>query len=109
MRILYCNKYDYPFSGTEAYLFELMAQMDGRGHETALFSMDHGSPLAFKGHAYRIPKLDFKDPNAGPFTKVKMAAHALYSPVARKAMRDCIADFSPDVAHVRSIYHHLSP
>ena len=24
-------------------------------------------------------------------------------------MRDCIADFSPDVAHVRGIYHHLSP
>ena len=42
MRILYCNKYDYPFSGTEAYLFDLIQRMDERGHETALFSMDHG-------------------------------------------------------------------
>src|SRR5271157_2312622 len=42
MRILYCNKYDYPFSGTEAYLFDLIHQMDARGQETALFSMDHG-------------------------------------------------------------------
>ncbi len=24
-------------------------------------------------------------------------------------MRDCIADFSPDLAHIRGIYHHLSP
>jgi hypothetical protein len=32
MRILYCNKYDYPFSGTEAYLFDLIHRMDGRGH-----------------------------------------------------------------------------
>ncbi len=109
MRVLFCNKYDFPFSGTEAYLFELMEQMEQRGHETALFSMEHGSPLTFKGRAYRIPKIDFKDPNAGPFAKVRMAAHALYSPSARRAMRECIADFAPDVAHVRSIYHHLSP
>jgi len=109
MRILYCNKYDYPFSGTEAYLFDLIHQMDRRGQETALFSMDHGRTPAFAGRSYRIPHLDFKDPNAGLLKKVKMAAHALYSPSARRAMRSCLADFSPDLAHVRGIYHHLSP
>ena len=109
MRILYCNKYDYPFSGTEAYLFDLIHQMDERGHETALFSMDHGRTPAFTGRSYRIPYLDFKDPNASLLKKVKMAAHALYSPSARRAMRSCLADFSPDLAHVRGIYHHLSP
>src|SRR5579863_8827575 len=39
MRILYCNKYSYRFSGTEAYLFDLMGMMRERGHEAALFSM----------------------------------------------------------------------
>jgi glycosyltransferase involved in cell wall biosynthesis len=109
MRILYCNKFDYPFSGTEAYLFDLIHQMDKRGQETALFSMDHGRTPAFAGRSYRIPHIDFKDPNAGFLKKVKMAAHALYSPSARRAMRKCLADFSPDLAHVRGIYHHLSP
>jgi glycosyltransferase involved in cell wall biosynthesis len=125
MRILYCNKYDYPFSGTEAYLFELIHRMDQRGHETALFSMDsdngndnanddgndndHRQTSAFAGRCYRIPHIDFKDPNASFLRKIKMAAHALYSPSARRAMRSCLADFSPDLAHVRSIYHHLSP
>ncbi|MGA8539381.1 MAG: glycosyltransferase family 4 protein, partial [Terriglobales bacterium] len=109
MRILYCNKYDYPFSGTEAYLFELIQRMDERGQETALFSMDHGHESAFAGRCYRIPHVDFKDPNAGFLKKVRMAAHALYSPSARRAMRGCVADFSPNVAHVRGIYHHLSP
>jgi glycosyltransferase involved in cell wall biosynthesis len=109
MRILYCNKYDYPFSGTERYLFDLIHQMDERGHETALFSMDHGRTPAFTGRSYRIPYLDFKDPNATFLKKVKMAAYALYSPAARRAMRACLADFSPDLAHVRGIYHHLSP
>jgi glycosyltransferase involved in cell wall biosynthesis len=109
MRILYCNKYDYPFSGTEAYLFDLIHRMDERGQETALFSMDHGRTPAFTGRGYRIPRIDFKDPNAGFLKKVKMAAHALYSLSARRAMRSCLADFSPDLAHVRGIYHHLSP
>ena len=109
VRILYCNKYDYPFSGTEAYLFDLIQRMDERGQETALFSMDHGRIPAFTGRSYRIPQLDFKDPHAGFLKRVKMAAHALYSPSARRAMRRCLADFSPDLAHVRGIYHHLSP
>jgi glycosyltransferase involved in cell wall biosynthesis len=109
MRILYCNKYDYPFSGTETYLFDLIRRMDQRGQETALFSMDHGRTPAFTGRSYRIPHLDFKDPNAGFLKKVKMAAHAIYSPSARRAMRSCLADFSPDLAHIRGIYHHLSP
>jgi len=109
MRILYCNKYDYPFSGTEAYLFDLIHKMNERGQETALFSMDHGRAPAFAGRSYRIPYIDFKDPNASFLKKVKMAAHAIYSPSARRAMRKCISDFSPDLAHIRGIYHHLSP
>ncbi len=109
MRILYCNKYDYPFSGTEAYLFDLMHRMEKRGQEIALFSMDHGHEGAFAGRSYRIPKVDFKNPNASLLKKIRMAAHALYSPSAQRAMRKCLADFSPDIAHVRGIYHHLSP
>ena len=109
MRILYCNKYDYPFSGTESYLFDLIHRLDERGYETALFSMDHGSPSAFTGRSYRVPNVNFKDPRAGFLKKVRLAAHALYSPSARRAMRDCITDFAPDLAHVRGIYHHLSP
>ena len=106
MRILYCNKYDYPFSGTEAYLFDLIHQMDQRGQETALFSMDHGRTPAFTGRSYRIPYIDFKDPNAGLLNKIKMAAHALYSPLARRAMRSCLADFSPDLG---AYPRHLPP
>jgi glycosyltransferase involved in cell wall biosynthesis len=109
MRILYCNKYDYPFSGTEVYLFDLINRLDTRGHETALFTMDHGHTPAFAGRSYRVPYINFKDQKAGFLKKVRMAAHALYSRSARRTMRDCLEDFSPDIAHIRGIYHHLSP
>jgi glycosyltransferase involved in cell wall biosynthesis len=109
MRVLYCNKYNYLFSGTEAYLFELIRRMEERGHDTALFSMDHGRASSFSGRSYLIPYLDFKDPHAGFLKKMRMAAHALYSPSARRRMRACLGDYTPDIAHVRGIYHHLSP
>lgn len=109
MRVLYCNKYNYPFSGTEAYLFELMRHMEQRGHEAALFSMDHGHASSFAGRSYLIPYLNFKDSEASFFKKARMAAHVLYSPSARRRMRACLVDYKPDIAHVRGIYHHLSP
>lgn len=39
MKILYCNKYNFPFSGTEVYLFDLMRLMEEQGHEVALFML----------------------------------------------------------------------
>jgi len=109
MKILYCNKYNYPFSGTESYLFELMCRIEERGNQTALFSMDHGHPSSFRGRSYLIPYLDFKDRNARFLKKARLAAHVLYSRSARRRMRTCLADYAPDLAHIRGIYHHLSP
>jgi glycosyltransferase involved in cell wall biosynthesis len=108
MRILYCNKYNYPFSGTEVYLFELMDLMRSQGHEVALFSMadPRGEQTPYDRHF--VPHIDFKA-KTGLWQKASWAAHAIYSTDARRRMRAMIADFRPDVAHVRNIYHHLSP
>ena len=46
MRILYCNKYNFRFSGTEAYLFDAMELMRSQGHEVALFAMSQPQRLA---------------------------------------------------------------
>ena len=108
MRILYTNKYNYPFSGTEVYLFELMELMREQGHEVALFSMadPRGEPTSFDRHF--VPHIDFKA-KPGWVRKAWQAAHAIYSTDARRRIRAMIKEFRPDVAHVRNIYHHLSP
>jgi glycosyltransferase involved in cell wall biosynthesis len=108
MRILYCNKYNFPFSGTEAYIFESMELMRSKGHEVALFSMadPRGKPTPYDRHF--LPHIDFKNPG-GWLHKAKLAAHAIYSPEARRRIRGMVAEFRPDVAHLRNIYHHLSP
>jgi glycosyltransferase involved in cell wall biosynthesis len=109
MRILYCNKYNFPFSGTEVYMFELMDLMRAEGHEVALFSMadPRGQPTPYD--QYFVPNIDFKSPPRGWMARAKLAAHAIYSTDARRRLRQVIAAFQPDVAHVRNIYHHLSP
>jgi glycosyltransferase involved in cell wall biosynthesis len=108
MRILYCNKFNFPFSGTEVYLFELMKLMRSQGHEAALFSMadSRGEPTPYD-HTF-VPHIDFKAP-ASVWKKTKHVAHAIYSVEARRRIRDMIREFRPDLAHVRNIYHHLSP
>jgi glycosyltransferase involved in cell wall biosynthesis len=108
MRILYCNKYNYPFSGTEAYMFEAMDLMRSRGHSAALFSMadPRGEVTPYDHHF--MPHTEFKN-QTGWFHKVKLGAQAVYSFEARRRIRGMIAEFQPDVAHVRNIYHHLSP
>jgi hypothetical protein len=109
MRILYCNKYNFPFSGTEVYLFELMQMMRERGHEVALFSMadPRGGPLEYE--KYFVPHVDFKDSQQGLVKRIRLAAHSVYSRGARRRLGQMMEDFRPDVAHVRNIYHHLTP
>lgn len=108
MRILFCNKYNYRFSGTEVYLFELMQLLRSQGHEVALFSManSRGEPTPYDHNFVR--HIDFKT-KSGACQTVRNAAHAIYSWEARRRIRAMIQEFRPDVAHVRNIYHHLSP
>jgi glycosyltransferase involved in cell wall biosynthesis len=107
MRILFCNKYNWPFSGTEVYLFQLMDLLRSRGHEVALFSMadERGKPTSYDRHF--VPHIDFK--SGTWLQKAGRSLRAVYSPDARKGIRAIVAEFRPDVAHVRNIYHHLTP
>jgi glycosyltransferase involved in cell wall biosynthesis len=109
MRVLYCNKYNFAFSGTEVYLFDVMELMQNRGHAIALFSMADPRGKATEYDQHFSPHVDFKDSGQGMLGSAKLAAHAIYSRNARVRLRKVIAAFRPEVAHVRNIYHHLSP
>lgn len=108
MRILFCNKYNFAFSGTEVYMFEAMELLRAHGHEVALFSMEdqRGEHTPFDRHF--VPHIDFKK-QSGWLEKAKQGLRAIYSREARRRIRAMIAEFQPDIAHVRNIYHHLSP
>ena len=118
MRILFCNKYNFAFSGTEAYLFDAMELMRLNSHEVALFSMDDPRGAATPYDNHFMPHIDFKNHDfkshdfkkqRGWFSQARLVVRAVYSREARRRIRGMIAAFRPDVAHVRNIYHHLTP
>ena len=84
-----------------------MKLMRSRGHEAALFAMadTRGEATAYDRHF--VPLTEFK--SGSVFTRARSAARAIYSIEARRRMRRLIEEFRPDVAHVRNIYHHLTP
>jgi len=90
------------------YLFELMELMRRQGHEVALFSMADPRGVSIPYDQHFVPYINFKA-EAGWWQKTRRAGHAIYSRDARQRIRAMIEQFQPDVAHVRNIYHHLSP
>lgn len=109
MRILFCNKYSFRFSGTEAYLFDLLDLLRSAGHEVALFAMDCEGHTDRGYRQYLVPRIDFKDERHPLWTRAWQAAHIIYSRSVRRLLAAAIDDFRPDIAHFRNIYHHLSP
>ncbi|HVO62063.1 MAG TPA: glycosyltransferase family 4 protein [Terriglobales bacterium] len=109
MRILFCNKYNFRFSGTEVYLFELLDLLRAAGHEVALFAMECAEGVERGYRRYLVPQIDFKDDGLLPWRRAKQALHAAYSVSVRRTFSAAIDDFRPDIVHVRNIYHHLSP
>jgi len=85
-----------------------MELMRSQGHEVALFAMsdERGPATAYERHF--VPLTNFKQ-SANLATKARLSINAIYSIEARKRIAGMIQDFRPDVAHVRNIYHHLSP
>ena len=110
MRILYCNKYNFAFSGTEVYLFELMDLMRSHGHEVALFSMADARGEATRFDQHFVSAIDFKSGRSSLVRKCQTMSptHFTHGRLSQK-LRGMIEEFQPDVAHVRNIYHHLSP
>jgi glycosyltransferase involved in cell wall biosynthesis len=109
MKILFCNKYHFEFSGTEVYLFDLMRLLERGGHEVAAYAMTHPRNRPARYEQHFAPYADFKRPGLRTAEKMRLAARMVYSRSARAGLGRVIDDFAPDVAHVRNIYHHLSP
>lgn len=109
MKILFCNKYNFRFSGTEAYLFDLLDLLREAGHEVAIFAMDCGDGSDRGYRQYLVPRIDFKEARQSLWTCTRKAVHAVYSLSVRRMLAEAIEDFRPDIVHVRNIYHHLSP
>lgn len=110
MRILIINKFYYLFGGTERYLFNLTDVLESKGHSVIPFAMQHESNRETPYSNYFVSKVDLSiDRRKGLRDDMKAVGRILYSFEAKRRLRSLIEDASPDIAHVRNVYHQLSP
>lgn len=108
MRILQMNKFFWVKGGSERYYFDLMAALEGAGHEVVPLSMHHRENRPSPWSRHFVSEVDFHGGGA-PWRRVSDAARFVWSAEARDRVRDVIREARPDVAHLHNVAHQLTP
>ncbi len=108
LRLLSLNSYHYRRGGSDVVYLEHDALFRGLGWDTAVMSMHHPKNIESPWSRYFVDELEFGH-TSGLLDKVVKAAKVVYSLEAQKKLRQLLAAFRADVAHLHCIYHHLSP
>ncbi|MBT3340820.1 MAG: glycosyltransferase family 4 protein [Planctomycetes bacterium] len=98
MKILHLHDGPHIHGGATEYLRQLLPQMESRGHETCLFSLDHESPDASEAR----PSAHYRYPfNTGPLRRhLDFRRH-------NPALAHCLTQFiqaeKPDLVHIQNL------
>jgi glycosyltransferase involved in cell wall biosynthesis len=107
-RLLSINNYHYRRGGAEAVYLDQQDLFEAAGWETAAFAMQHPKNIESPYARYFVEEIEFGH-DYGLAEKLRMAAKIIHSSEAQRNMRRLLDDFAADVAHVHSVYHHISP
>lgn len=108
MRILVANKFFYNHGGPESVLAIERNLLRDAGHDVIDFSMQdpRNWPSAYAG--YFAPPMDLQSVRPTP-ASLRTAWRFLDSSPAAGQMRRLVRDHRPDVAHLHSVNHQLTP
>lgn len=107
MKILQINKFFYIKGGTDRYFFEVVKLLRNHGHRVASFSMQDKRNIKSRWSKYFVSNISFEDTEIrGSIYKI---IRMIYSVEARRKISVLLDIWKPDIAHLHSIYHHLSP
>ncbi|MGB9366529.1 MAG: glycosyltransferase family 4 protein [Xanthobacteraceae bacterium] len=107
-KLLSINNYYYRRGGAEVLFLEQNRMLEEAGWQVVPFAMKHANNLPTPWDAYFPDEIEFgQDYSAAG--KLVRASRVIYSLQARDKLKELLGVFSPRVAHVHNIYHHLSP
>lgn len=107
MKILQINKFFYVRGGASRYFFEVSDLLKSFGHEIAFFSMDDPKNQGSEWSKYFVGDISYE--RVEMKAALRKVLNMIYSFEARKKISQLLDNFHPDIAHLHSIYHHLSP
>jgi len=106
--LLSINNYHYLRGGAESVYFDHAELFRAVGWSTAFFSMQHPQNRDCDESAYFIDELELGH-SYSLLKKAGMATKVIYSHESRRKLSALLDKLNPDVAHVHSVYHHISP
>ena len=107
-KLLSINNYYYRRGGAEVLFLEQNRMLEEAGWQVVPFAMKHASNLPTPWDAYFPDEIEFGQ-DYGAAGKLVRASRVIYSLQAREKLKELLGVFSPRIAHVHNIYHHLSP
>lgn len=107
MRVLLLNSFYYRRGGAEVHVLDLEQHLKDRGHEVAVFAMQHPQNLPTPWSEFFPSHIEYARPH-GVSEALTAFGRVVYSREAATNLDALLAEFRPDVAHVHCIHHHLS-
>jgi glycosyltransferase involved in cell wall biosynthesis len=109
MRILHVNKFLFRKGGADAYMLDLAELQRVDGDEVELFGMQHPDNIACGFAQHFPPQVDFDPPPDSRSERIRAAARMIWSRTAARGIEAVVREFQPDIAHLHTIHHQLSP
>lgn len=106
--LLSINSFHYNRGGADNVYFEHADLFIRNGWNNIFFSMKHPENIADPNDNYFVKEIDFTK-NSPAIKKFRDAIKIIYSGEAVSNLRDLLANKEVAVAHVHSLYHHISP
>lgn len=105
------HKFYYVEGGAERYVFNLTELLKQKGHEVIPFAMQDDRNFDSPYSCYFAPRFgpDMLFETKNPVRRLKIAAQTIYNRKVQDFLKQLLEDTKPDIAHVHSVYHHLSP
>jgi len=107
MKILLSNKFYYPRGGDCIYTIELEKLLKTKGHQVAIFSMQHPENLPTEYDKYFPSETIFSVANKQNFVETLLRPYGTQEVIS--LFLKLLNDFKPDVIHVNNIHTQLSP
>ncbi len=102
MRILVASKFYYDRGGAEIVARRCVEAYKSAGYEVAVLAMDHPRNCNLPATAFLAPEVSFSSP-------ARMALRTLGLGSVRRAVRQALDEFRPDVVHLHNVHSYLSP
>jgi len=107
MKVLLANKHFYLKGGADVSFFETANLLESKGHKLIFFSMQDNRNFPSIYKKYFVSNVDYY--NSKGLGKINSSLRLLYSVQAKKKFEKLIKDENPDLIHLHSIYHQISP